>query len=237
MEVLQRAGLADRVRLGAPLPRIAGAPASPGSTRNDTTTNRAEEALFPPDDLLRPLARPTEGRLVEIAGAISSGRTALAQRLAAGTTARGELVGWVDVSHALDPRSLLRAGVDLGSVLWVRPPGVRAALHSTELLVKTGFGLVTLDLADASPRELGSLGPSVWNRLLRSVRSARSTVLVLAPQRLTGASATLGLELERGRASFEGGLLEGLDARLHVTRRRDAPPGADTAFQLHHRPA
>jgi len=58
----------------------------------------------------------------------------------------------------------------------------------------------------------------------------------LASQRITGASATLGLELGRSRAHFEHGLLEGLDARLHVARRRDAAPGDEMAFRIHHRP-
>ena len=58
------------------------------------------------DSVLRPLERSSQGRLIELTGPISSGRTALAYRLAAGSVARGELVGWVDPGNALDPRFL-----------------------------------------------------------------------------------------------------------------------------------
>jgi hypothetical protein len=234
MEAIQKAGLAGRVRLGVPLPQTTETPA-PSSSTGSRTTHGAEEA-FPPDELLRPLSRPAKGRLIEIAGAISSGRTALAYRAAAGTTARGELVGWVDVPHALDPRSMLRAGVDLRSVLWVRPPQIRAALRSTELLIKTGFALVTLDLEGARARELSRLGPPIWTRLLRAVNAARSTVLVLASERLAGSFATLGMELERTQAHFDSGLLEGMDGHLRVVRHRDAPADQHCNFQIHHRP-
>ena len=184
-ELLLEAGLFDRVRVGAPCPPAEAPVPVPRTHRTaieKQSTPGAEEA-FSPDALLRPHSRAAahanEGRLIELAGARSSGKTALAYRMAAGATSRGELVGWVDLPNALDPRFLLRAKVRLEDVLWVRPPNLSAALRSAELLVKTGFALVVLDLEGARPRELAQLGASVWTRLLRALRESRGTALLL----------------------------------------------------------
>ncbi len=233
MEALHEAGLSDRVRLGVPVPPVQGALGFPGSLLNrKTSTNPgAEETAFLPDALLRPTAL-RQGRLIEVCGEISSGRTALAYRMAAGATARGELVGWIDLPNALDPRFLMRAGVDLQRVLWVRPPELRAALRSAELLLKTGFAVVTLDLEGASRGALGKMGGSVWSRLLRAVRESRATALVLGSERVAGSFATQGLYTERRRAHFEGGLFEGLENRVTLQRDRTGPADRACDFRL-----
>jgi len=155
--------------------------------------------------------------------------------MAAFASARGELVGWVDLPNSLDPRYLQRAGVRLDDVLWVRPPGLQAALRTAELLIKTGFALVVLDLEGAPAHELARLGASVWTRLTRALRESRATALLLGSRGTAGAFATLGARTERRRAFFDAGLFEGLESRLEVLRRRSGPPGEDLAFALSHR--
>ncbi len=245
-ELLLEAGLFDRVRVGAPCPP-AGAP-PPVSRTHRTAIERpsplgaeagAEEA-FSPDALLRPhshgVAHAVEGRLIELAGARSSGKTALAYRMAAGATSCGALVGWVDLPNALDPRFLLRARVKLEDVLWVRPPSLSAALRAGELLVKTGFALVVLDLEGARSRELAQLGPSVWTRLLRALRESRATALLLGAQRAAGSFATLCVSTTRERALFDTGLFEGLASRLEVLRSRAGASQHELRFAVYRRP-
>jgi hypothetical protein len=157
--------------------------------------------------------------------------------MVAGATARGELAGWVDLPNSLDPRSLLRSGVELRSVLWVRPPQARSAARAAELLIQAGFAVVVLDLESASPRELDRLGLAPWLRLQRAARATRAAVLVLGAQGRVGPQAGLSLRTERDRARFEGGLFEGLDCRAHVVRSREAPASGALAFRLHYRPA
>ena len=221
---LREVGLAGRVQVGIPLPID-----SPGRTR--------PAPLLSLDGLLRPLERTGQGRLIEVAGGVSSGKTAVACRMAAGTTRRGELVGWVDLPDALDPRSLRRGGAELRSVLWARPRGVSEALRCTELLVRTGFALVILDLENASPKRLAQLGPVIWTRLLRVTRGARATVLLLTPERVAGAVPTLGLFAERRAALFEEGLFEGIESFVTVVRNRAGPPGAEHTFRALQRSA
>lgn len=240
-ELLLDAGLADRVRVGTPTPP-AGALPVPRTHRTAIerpSTPGAEEG-FSPDDLLRPHVRAAahagEGRLIEVTGARSSGKTALAYRMAAGATARGELVGWVDLPNALDPRFLLRAKVRLEDVLWVRPPDLQSALRAAELLVKTGFALVVLDLEGVRSRDLAQLGASVWTRLQRALRESRATALLLGATPAAGSFSTLCLATARERALFDTGLFEGLESRLDVLRNRAGPGEGERRFAVHHRP-
>ena len=241
-ELVLEAGLVDRVRVGASCPPAeAPAPRTHRTKTNERPSTPGAEEAFSPDALLRPhsrgAVRANEGRLIELAGERSSGKTALAYRMAAGATACGELVGWVDLPDALDPRFLQRARVRLEDVLWVRPPDLQAALRSAELLIKTGFALVVLDLEGARPRELAQLGASVWTRLLRCLRESRSTALLLGAQRAAGSFATLGVSTARERALFDAGLFEGLASRLTVLRSREATSRAELEFALQRRPA
>ncbi len=231
LDSLQEAGLGGQIRIGVSSPALP--PREPGE---EVGLPRTEEEGFPPDHLLRPLERPDQGRLIELAGERSSGRTALAYRLAAGATQRGGLVGWVDLPDALDPRFLRRSGVDLQGLLWTRPPHARAALRAAELLVKTGFALVVLDLDGASPRELQGLGSATWTRLLRALRGARATVVVLGCERVSGSFSTLGLSTDRRRSIFDRGLFEGLEASVSVVRNRTGPTDVSCSFRVRHRP-
>jgi hypothetical protein len=227
-EILLKAGLLDRVRIGAPAPAT-------HRTREEGPTPGAEEA-FSPDALLRPTSHPPgEGQLLELIGERSSGKTALAYRLASFASARGELIGWIDLPNALDPRFLQRAGVRLEDVLWVRPPQLPAALRTAELLIKTGFGLIVLDLENVPARELARLHASVFSRLGRALRESRATALLLGAHGAAGSFATLGARVHLRRALFDRGLFEGLSSELEVVRRRSGSPESNLSFSVHHR--
>ena len=188
------------------------------------------------DGFLRPsILGRTRGHLIEIEGELSSGRTALAYRIAAKATAHGELVGWVDLPDALDPRSLRRAGANLDGLLWVRPPRVPAALHAAELMLRTGFGVVVIDLEGAE-RELERGGVAIWSRLLRAVRRARATAVLLGSRRASGSFSTLGLLTERRHALFDRGLFEGLECATVIQRNRRGPVGTEFPLRVSHRP-
>lgn len=167
------------------------------------------------------------GRLTELAGARSSGRTALACAVAGAATRAGELVAWVDVEDGLEPEAAAAAGVVLAHVLWVRPPGTRDALRAAELLAGAGgFGLLVLDLgtAEAAPRGVP------WPRLVHAAERTGTVLLLVAARRLAGSCTALGLELGTRRVRWSGGpgrltLLDGIDAHVAVARSRIGPPG------------
>src|SRR5262245_9711192 len=69
------------------------------------------------------------GRVTELAGPPSAGRTGLACAVAGCATHRGETIAWVDPADALDPETAAAAGVVLGRTLWVRPRSLPDALR------------------------------------------------------------------------------------------------------------
>ena len=177
---------------------------------------------------------------MEIGGAPSSGRTALAYRMAAGTTLRGELVGWIDPTHSLDPRFLARAGVDLARVLWVRPLEPRGALRAAELLLRAGFAAVVLDLEGVPAQVVERWGRAPWSRLARAARGSRAVLVVVrgafAGGCMSGPFTSLGISLERRRGLFAWGLFEGFESRADVVRQRAGVDGSALALRLMHRP-
>jgi hypothetical protein len=162
------------------------------------------------------------GRLAEIAGPVSSGRTSLALALLAETTRRGALASVIDAADAFDPSSAHAAGIDLARVLWARPHGVAEALRCAEhVLAAGGFALVVVDLALAA-RAQPRVPDSAWPRLRKVAASAEASLIVLTHDRLAGASADLALELAAAHARFaaQPSWLEALESRVALVRNR-----------------
>ncbi len=62
------------------------------------------------------------GRISEIAGRRSCGKTSLAAAFISSATRRGEVAAVIDLANAFDPSTMAEAGVDLSRVLWVSIP-------------------------------------------------------------------------------------------------------------------
>jgi len=169
------------------------------------------------------------GRVTELAGPQSAGRTGLACAIAASATRAGETIAWVDPEDALDPEAGAAAGMLLARTLWVRPRGMPDALRAAEILLRAGgFGLVVLDLGASRGRERPGAG--AWPRLARAAEQNRSALLVLAPAREAGTFAALGLEVAARRVCWSGGpgrlvVLDGIDSLVTTVRSRVGRPG------------
>lgn len=164
------------------------------------------------------------GRLSEIVGPPSCGKTAVLYGLLTAATARGEVVALVDLADAFTPAAAAAAGVDLASTLWVRPPSVIAALRCTELLLDAGgFGVVAVDLGGT--RHPARLEHGAWARLARAVERSSTVAAVLARERVAGTSSSLGLALrplERywSRCGRGPTLFDGFDTEVTLVRNR-----------------
>ena len=77
------------------------------------------------------------GRIVEVYGPESSGKTTLALTLVAQAQARGGLAGFIDVEHALDPKYARKLGVNLDDLLVSQPSSGEEALRICETLVRS----------------------------------------------------------------------------------------------------
>jgi recombination protein RecA len=78
------------------------------------------------------------GRVVEIFGPESSGKTTLALHIVAEAQRKGGLAAFVDAEHALDPEYARKLGVDVDNLLVSQPDSGEQALEITEVLVRSG---------------------------------------------------------------------------------------------------
>ena len=78
------------------------------------------------------------GRIVEIYGPESSGKTTLALQILAEAQALGGIVAFIDAEHALDPAYAARLGIDIDEVLISQPDTGEQALEICDMLVRSG---------------------------------------------------------------------------------------------------
>ena len=105
-----------------------------------------------------------KGRIIEIFGPESSGKTTLALHCVAEEQKEGGVCAFVDAEHALDPQYAKKLGVDLDELLISQPDAGEQALEITDTLVRSGaVNVVVVDsVAALTPRsELeGDMGDS-----------------------------------------------------------------------------
>ena len=105
-----------------------------------------------------------KGRITEIFGAESSGKTTLAYHVAAETQKAGGIAAFIDVEHALDPLYAEKCGINIEDLLISQPDDAEQALEIVDYLVRSGgVDLVVVDsVAALVPRaELeGDMGDS-----------------------------------------------------------------------------
>ncbi|MFH0983461.1 MAG: recombinase RecA [Planctomycetota bacterium] len=86
------------------------------------------------------------GRVVELFGPESSGKTTLALHVAAEAQKAGGVAAFVDAEHALDPRWAKTCGVNIEQLLVSQPDSGEEALEITEMLVRSGaIDIVVVD--------------------------------------------------------------------------------------------
>lgn len=79
-----------------------------------------------------------KGRIIEIYGPESSGKTTLAQHIVAEAQKLGGIAAFVDAEHALDPEYARKLGVDIDQLLISQPDTGEQALEIAEELVRSG---------------------------------------------------------------------------------------------------
>ncbi|MBS0408850.1 MAG: recombinase RecA [Proteobacteria bacterium] len=114
-----------------------------------------------------------KGRIVEIYGPESSGKTTLALHVVAEIQKAGGVAAFVDAEHALDPSYAHKLGVNLDDLLVSQPDTGEQALEITDTLVRSGaVDIVVIDsVAALTPRaeiegEMGDSLPGLQARLM-----------------------------------------------------------------------
>ncbi|MFH1088592.1 MAG: recombinase RecA [Patescibacteria group bacterium] len=87
-----------------------------------------------------------KGRVIEVFGPESSGKTTLALHMVAEAQKRGETAAFVDAEHALDPEYARRIGVDTKNLLISQPDTGEQALDIVESLIRSNaVGIIVID--------------------------------------------------------------------------------------------
>ena len=124
------------------------------------------------------------GRIVEIYGPESSGKTTLALHVAAEAQKKGGVCAFVDAEHALDPAYAKKLGVDIDELLISQPDAGEQALEIADTLVRSGAidVLVVDSVAALVPRaelegEMGDTHVGLQARLMsQALRKLTSSI-------------------------------------------------------------
>jgi len=125
-----------------------------------------------------------KGRITEIFGPESSGKTTLGQHTIAETQKQGGIAAYIDVEHALDPVYASRCGVNVDDMLISQPDAGEQALEITEALVRSGaVDVIVIDsVAALVPRaeiegEIGDTHVALQARLMsQALRKLAATI-------------------------------------------------------------
>src|SRR5690606_22660955 len=86
------------------------------------------------------------GRVIEIYGPESSGKTTLALHAVAEAQKKGGIAAYIDAEHALDPIYARKLGVDIDEMLISQPDTGEQALEITDTLVRSGgIDIIVID--------------------------------------------------------------------------------------------
>jgi hypothetical protein len=171
------------------------------------------------------------GRITEVIGAPSSGRTSVVHRVLAAAGERGEYCAVVDATNSFDPWTASQAGADLDALVWVQcGHNVEHAMKSADLLLQSGgFGVVILDLCDVTASWTRRIPLSWWYRFQRAVEKSPAVLLILGREAHAKSCSALTVEVRREDRPFSGAAPFQLltAARYRVSPRK--PAGAAAA--------
>ncbi|MDD5102549.1 MAG: ATPase domain-containing protein, partial [Endomicrobiaceae bacterium] len=124
------------------------------------------------------------GRIIEIFGPESSGKSTLALCIAAEAQKQGGIVAYIDAEHAMDPEYAAKLGVDIDNMLISQPDSGEQGLEISDKLVRSGaVDLIVVDsVAALVPRaeiegEMGDSFMGLQARLMsQALRKLTSTI-------------------------------------------------------------